>query len=436
MKKILCLIITMFLVYSCSNPVNEPVQPVQPVEQEQSTGSVSITLPGGSRSYSVSPSSFTIQLVNSELGYDNTITANPGDTVSINSLKPGDYTVSIKGLDSENKEIMSGNTIVTVEVAKVANAQISLQYTSGGINVEIDLPALIEEPSQEPQRFKQEGNGLYTYDENGFVSRIDVKDQRGGDYHIIYTIESGKRTGSKLYKKAESGYELSETSVITHDELGREINNTTSNTEGKNIRVTTVEFEDVSNTKKVTIQGINYYSETQELEIKSIETFDSKGRLIEFSNRGVMGAYEWLNIFGDWGSTYKDNFFKRKLAYKGDTWLLEKEEIYLDDNLLTTTTFVTKDPGFYVYAEVRNKDGFLLQPIYFSPLFEINGKFGQSINTTYIPGWANIPYNDKDSRTTISLIYSRDLQLIHNADWQLVYEEGPRRYDIIEFKQL
>lgn len=437
MKKILSIIITLFVIYGCSNPVDNSNG------QDTNTGEVSFTLPSGSRGYTITPSSYTIQLVNTEISYDNSVTGKPGETLSIKKLLPGDYTISAKGFDAESNEIMKGNSSVTVEVGKVAVAKIELEYTSGGINVELDLPALIEEPSTIPRRVKRSGPGVFTYDENGVVSKVDVK-ASWADYYIVYSIEDGKRTGAEYYYRESEyvlkgeeyvleykseEYVLTYKSTIEHDASGREIKETKyQEVDGAwEINSTiTVNFDDVENTKKVTDE--NNRSKVE-------RTYDRLGREIERVTKGSMPGFGWLSYYGGSssdGTDYSENIFTKKISYYKDTWLTEKEEMYMDDELVTTTDFVVDDLGFYVHGEVTTKDRSFVQSLSFSPLFELGDYFAQTLMTSEARAVSGTPIQKNYKTSVLTYKYTRDFTHSFTTDWVVTFEEGERKYDLIE----
>lgn len=418
MKKILVLIVTAFVIYGCSNPTEVPNI------NDKDTGSINVTFSEGSRSYTVKAASYSIKVVNEGLGVDISKVGNPGDSISISSLKPGDYSVTVKGFDSEEKEVMSGDTIVAVKAGKVATAKISLKYTSGGFNLELDLPALIEEPSTTPKRVKKSGEEEYTYDENGFITKFDKKSP-WGVYYVEYKVESGRRVGSEKYELIEGEYKLVATSVITHDDSNREKLEMRYNTNGEVIEKVTVDYDETNGGKTITFLNPDNSTDTVEYTIITSKTYDSLGRFVKLTKKGGHDFTDtwWFNKYTS-REPKDDDYFTKDIKYKGDSWLLEKETFYLNDELLATLEYGSKEPGIYTYAELRSFEGYFLQGICYGNLFEYGNSFAQRVTTQKPRNYDQHKFELVGVNTSLTLLYSRDLCDISNTDWISTYEEG------------
>lgn len=86
--------------------------------------------------------SYELVLTNNVLNYQKSIKAIPGDSVAFDNLAPGNaYAVNLDAYDDNNKKIFNGQqSDILVEPGRITKAAIQLNYSGGGISVEIIPP--------------------------------------------------------------------------------------------------------------------------------------------------------------------------------------------------------------------------------------------------------------------------------------------------------
>lgn len=394
MKKLVIILLSCIVLGACSvSPVNE-----------ESKGAVRITLPGGSRALTNTISSYSIDIKNESGGYSNDITAEPGQTITIDNLKPDTYKITIKGYDPANTEVVNGTTTVQVKAGKVTPAQIQLVYSSGSINVEILLPEDNEEPDNKSYRPKKQGYNLYTYNEKGFITRIDTTNEWRCSYEVYTLNEDGsKRIGSEYYAKygSDEEYEIKYYAEISHDDQGRENQFKYYNkSDDKPCYEILIEFSD--NGRKETRYDywhtVQNEIEVSEKKIFYVKEFDEIGRHItdEYYSDILWG---WYNDF----IIDDGNIIKGVYEYYNNSWKRTNEKMFLNGELFLETNILFTYPEVFKYGYSKTPNGILITELHFGALFKDGDKYGQPATKSvieHIPNNIPLYYPEKKSKVT------------------------------------
>lgn len=359
--------------------------------EDKSVGYVSIVLPGSSRSINDSITKYTINIKGTTIEYNKNITANPGETVTVEELAPESYLITVKGYDASDTEIVNGTKVVKVVANIVTPVQITLNYSvGGGVSIVLILPEIVDDTkSYRPTR-----NGIhtYSYDSNGFLTVLE--DKGWNKAKEVFVNDGVKRTGSEVfqYNDVTKQYELAANSysVISHDAQNRETSllykasaTHAYLSENDPIAEYRIEYKadggQVFRTYYYESDGSGGFNEV----LDNVKTYNSSGKLISeeytaISNRG-REVWTWFHGY----IIPADKSFVGTYEYYDHpkTFRRTKETISIGGEIVAVTEITLREPGIYVYGTTRDADGLLLAEIQYGGLFKYGNKYAQSVST-------------------------------------------------------
>lgn len=433
MKKLLVLLLISFLLVSCA------LFPEDDKKEKSSTGSMVIEIPEISRSVLTQISDYTVIIKSTALEYSHTMTTTPGNSITLDKLLPGEYTIDVIGTDSSKIEIVNGTANAIVKVKETTSVKIELIYSKGDLSIDLILPSDGTQTPSAPRRVKRNGNDTFTYNENGVITQIDHKSP-WSEKREIFKLENGlKRIGSEVFIKQnwESDFSLKYYSEIVNES----INNGSEHREKSfkyYINDTKEEYFDYI--IDYTIQGRTEtrYSYNKDLnnnlirKIHSINMFDTQDRMTSEEHFYVGSFWTWW-----FGYDLKEgNPVKATYTYFQNTWRRTSEKIYVNNSLVADTNVVVKEPGIYQYGTTKDSNGFVVFEFHYSDLMIYEDKYIQSITISKsgdIP--SNIPYrtelnNSGDPEIQVddvrvwTEIYNKQFEGIGTMNYPLEFEEG------------
>lgn len=424
LKKLLVLFLISFLLVSCA------LFPEDDKKEKSSTGSMVIEIPEISRSVLTQISDYTVVIKSTALEYSHTMTTTPGNSITLDKLLPGDYTIDVIGTDSSKIEIVNGTANAAVTVGNTTNVKVELVFSKGDLSIELILPSDGSQTPSGPKRVKRNGCNIYTYDADGLIVKVDYKSQWNNSYEVFTTgtnpADSTQkiRISSKLYVTSAG-----ETTSVEYD-------GAITHSGGKETEFLYTKTSDGSKHARIKIDYTasgrteTYYNFVDSSgviteNIKYIKIYDTIGRLI--SEEYTSGEF-WSWYFGYLVPT--NSKVKGVYTYFEDIYKRTSEVVYVDDIKVCETKISVKAPGIYQYGVTRDaKNGFVINELHFSDLTLFEDKYLQTMTITNVGRTpADVPYlsyiRDERQVRTWTEVYSKDFEGLGSMAHPVEFEDG------------
>lgn len=431
---ILFLIAIIALAFSCTNPVQFTP------EVSETEGALQITLPGGSSRAATAEdlgiAGYQVSISCDAQSYSHSTAALPGETVVVDKLAPDTYAVSVNAYDADNVIFLSGETSVIVEAGKLATASISLSFETGNIDIQIALPELPDTGVVGPRRVITDiYRNVYTYNEDGFITRIDKKTD-GDSHYEEFNVDpiTGYRTGSTIttedfewvengignwYMKFLGTFTETQYSTIELDAQNRE---------------STISYYNSSDDTPAMQKAFEYSADSVKInylswndidglwEGSSYKVYDNLGRLLEYCGS------EYYDYWAYYQCNPDTETMKVTMEYYGNTAHIVKQTMFINDKIFSILEFDMKSPGVYSYGNMRDADGKIVQEIIPGSIFNWNaGGYAQSLvrypKNTYPNDYSNY-LGLPESAESITYLYDESFEYTGDTYATISYEAG------------
>ncbi len=436
MKKLaigcLTVLAALFLCVSCAPSVPSGTNE----NPSDTTGSISIQLPGTARAVAVSDiDRFSIEITSTPLNYSKTVTGTPGQSVKVDNLAPGSYNVLVNAYDDNlsdaNKLVFTGSNGATVTAGTTAAVSIALSPAVGDLSVTVTFPA---DPSTVTrQRFKGVKDdwqtAFATYDSNGIITKIEYYRCDDTVYPYRYKLYSttdfqfsDTLTRSGATVKDASGT-VTQNATIAHDGSGNE---------------TSITFTNIGGTSGYTIAATYNAAGTAIVQLSTTQTGETTPYDIRtFNDNGDLKSVEsiYLVYLDEKYTSLSKESPKRAhkviISYDTTTRIPVQFDHYANGIIVDTEIRTLSPSGFYQKAEHKRTDGSIMTVATYGNPIIIGDYYAQPTTRTYFGDVNDSASGNFETSFSYYQLFTKTFQPAGTTCTMRTYEAGTAKSGII-----